>query len=611
MKKPLAALAAAALLLSACPAVSAAETEIPSAEDYILSSFTKAPVIDGKVTEDEWGAPLFVYEKTAAEEDRPGTLWQVDEKRPTVPASVKGYFGWDSQTLYIAMTMETPTHCNPERQKVDLWKGDSLLLNIQSPADARNYTMGFCHSTFGPKLCMAYQWNPQEGGLPNGKKNGYFYVDRNSGNTVTTYEVALPAAMLGCTRLSIGDSLPFSLALHLAGETYQEAGDPVSGCFYEWGAGLLDPDAAEGCVQLHLSGMAKTQGDFRYALSEDGTEATILQYTGDDSSVVIPDMMEEKPVTAIGEDAFNGCTAVSDIVWPATVYQIGRNAFAGTAFEDKLKAAPDGPVYVGNVLCRYNDHTGNAGNRSVIVLREDTRGIADGVFGDGYDRTVIVPQQTVYLGENNEAYWIIQQDSPAILQAENMALFHTVMDSVSNAEGNARAFFKNYNNASSSLYTALVATGETDLEMRALFGAESSLCAIFPIDEQENPVLERMGYIVLPLPKDSNSYVYQITEEGYIEEKDCWIQGNLLIIQTASFGLFAISSEPLQNYEWIMGDINRDGLVNTTDARLALQFAVGKLAFSDEERYLADVNGDNAVDTTDARLILQHAVGKI
>ena len=53
MKKPLAALAAAALLLSACPAVSAAETDSPSTEDYILSSFTKSPVIDGKITGDE------------------------------------------------------------------------------------------------------------------------------------------------------------------------------------------------------------------------------------------------------------------------------------------------------------------------------------------------------------------------------------------------------------------------------------------------------------------------------------------------------------------------------------------------------------------------------
>lgn len=611
MKKPLAALAAAALLLSACPAVSAAETVTPSPEEYILPFLTNPPAIDGRITEGEWGELLFTYEATAAEEDRPGTLWQVDETRPTVPASVKGYCGWDSHALYIAVTVETPTHCNPEHQKIDLWKGDCLLLNIQSPADMETYTMGFCYSTFGPKIRLAYQWGPLEKALNNGKKNDYFYVDRNNDGTVTTYELALPAAMLGCTRLSIGDNLSFSLALHLVDETYQQAGDPVSGCFYEWGAGLIEPDAADDRVQLYLSGLAKAQGDFRYVLSEDGEEVTVLQYTGHDSSVVIPDMIEDTPVTAIGSGAFDGCTTVSDITWPTTIYKIGRSAFAGTAFEDRLKAAPDGPVYVGNMLCRYNGDTGSAGNQLTIVLRDDTRGIADGVFSESYAGTIIVPQETVCLGEDNEAYWIIHKNAPAIVYAENAGLPYTAVDSISNADGSIQAFVKTDGGSLVSLFAAQLSTGETDPDMKVLFGAESSLYAISPMDEQENLVLEGEGYVILPLPKDSHSYVYQITEEGNIFKQLYWIQENRLIVKVQSFGLFAISSEPLHNYERLIGDVNADSLVNTTDARLALQFSVGKIDMSEEVQYFADVNRDGTVDTTDARLILQHAVGKI
>ena len=61
----------------------------------------------------------------------------------------------------------------------------------------------------------------------------------------------------------------------------------------------------------------------------------------------------------------------------------------------------------------------------------------------------------------------------------------------------------------------------------------------------------------------------------------------------------------------IEGDINGDGKVDTTDARLALQYAVGKIDLSAAQQTAGDVNGDGKVDTTDARLILQKAVGKI
>jgi len=58
------------------------------------------------------------------------------------------------------------------------------------------------------------------------------------------------------------------------------------------------------------------------------------------------------------------------------------------------------------------------------------------------------------------------------------------------------------------------------------------------------------------------------------------------------------------------GDVNGDNKVDSTDARLVLQRAVGKISTLPIPE-AADVNGDNKVDSTDARLILQHAVGKI
>jgi len=60
-----------------------------------------------------------------------------------------------------------------------------------------------------------------------------------------------------------------------------------------------------------------------------------------------------------------------------------------------------------------------------------------------------------------------------------------------------------------------------------------------------------------------------------------------------------------------LGDVNEDGAVDSTDARLVLQFAVKKIQPNELKLKVADVNGDGRTDSTDARLILQYAVRKI
>ncbi len=67
--------------------------------------------------------------------------------------------------------------------------------------------------------------------------------------------------------------------------------------------------------------------------------------------------------------------------------------------------------------------------------------------------------------------------------------------------------------------------------------------------------------------------------------------------------------EPTQNAT--IGDINGDNKVDSTDARLILQYTVGKIGADVLNVVNGNVNGDDKVDSTDARLVLQYAVGKI
>lgn len=61
----------------------------------------------------------------------------------------------------------------------------------------------------------------------------------------------------------------------------------------------------------------------------------------------------------------------------------------------------------------------------------------------------------------------------------------------------------------------------------------------------------------------------------------------------------------------LTGDVNGDTKVDSTDARLTLQYAVGKIDANALDLAASDVDGDGKTDSTDARLILQYAVGKI
>ena len=61
----------------------------------------------------------------------------------------------------------------------------------------------------------------------------------------------------------------------------------------------------------------------------------------------------------------------------------------------------------------------------------------------------------------------------------------------------------------------------------------------------------------------------------------------------------------------LLGDVNGDGLVDTTDAKLIMQLDLDLISPADLNMEVADVNGDGLVDTTDAKLIMQLDLGLI
>lgn len=76
-----------------------------------------------------------------------------------------------------------------------------------------------------------------------------------------------------------------------------------------------------------------TSGDWVYKLNEDQTTVTLTSYTGSDSEIVIPDTIDGKCVTAVGDGSKifgEKASKINSVTLPQTVEKIGNNAFYNT-----------------------------------------------------------------------------------------------------------------------------------------------------------------------------------------------------------------------------------------------------------------------------------------
>ena len=97
---------------------------------------------------------------------------------------------------------------------------------------------------------------------------------------------------------------------------------------------------AERLEALFAENTPAPASDFTYEITE-ADEVTVTGYTGGEIIVVIPDSIEDKPVTEIAEGAFAGMGNLKAVSVPATVRAIGKDAFKDCGSLSSLRT----PVY--------------------------------------------------------------------------------------------------------------------------------------------------------------------------------------------------------------------------------------------------------------------------
>ena len=170
---------------------------------------------------------------------------------------------------------------------------------------------------------------------------------------------------------------------------------------------------------LSVSAAATADGNYTYEDNDDGG-VTITKYQGSDADVVIPDTIDGKKVTSIGDEAFKYCESLTSVTIPDSVTSIGNEAFAGCTSLTTV-TIPDSVTDIGSYAfygctsltsVTIPDSVTSIGEGAFyectsltsVTIPDSVTSIGDRAFGDCTSLTsVIIPDSVTSIG--NRAFY--------------------------------------------------------------------------------------------------------------------------------------------------------------------------------------------------------------
>lgn len=191
--------------------------EVQAADNRLeIPKFETAPVIDGTVSEEEWGKAAFTVK------DGEENIQTLDEGG-VFPADFTAdiYLGYDSTHIYIAAVAEYEIHKNEALLPTDLWAGDCMQIQISDSIGTDRNELGFTFNSLTQKQ-QAVAWASTGDFTMEGGEGQDYIVYRDG--TKTVYEIALGIEQFTkkITEFTDGMTMPFSLSFHMSGGGFLE-----------------------------------------------------------------------------------------------------------------------------------------------------------------------------------------------------------------------------------------------------------------------------------------------------------------------------------------------------------------------------------------------------
>jgi len=311
-------------------------------------------------------------------------------------------------------------------------------------------------------------------------------------------------------------------------------------------------------------------GDIRYYSYEVSDGKAVITAVSREiaGEVTLPATLDGYPVTAVGADAFRGCTGITSLTIPSAVETIGEGAFYGCS-------------NLQSVHWKAVDCTVAGGAATPLFAACDKLNYVH--VSGGVKR---VP-----------AYAFIGAPITAVS-------FATGVECVGDY-----AF-----SGCTALRSVTLPQGVLTVGEGAFRGCSAVETVILPDS------LQTIGSYAFMSCKGMREITVGrgLQTVGYAAFLDCAALSSVRYNGTAAMRTAVqcgSDNTPFVEAQWHYtapkGDVDGNGKVDSTDARLVLQYAVKKIAADALDTTAADVDGSGAVDSTDARLILQYAVKKI
>ncbi len=156
-----------------------------------------------------------------------------------------------------------------------------------------------------------------------------------------------------------------------------------------------------------------TQDGFTFSLINNDSEYMVEEYNGTSSDVIVPSTYDNKPVTQIGENAFNKKTSIKSVAIAKSIEYIGANAFYFCSSLEKVKFEK------GSQLKEIGEYAFSGCSKlSYIQLPENIEDICDYAFRGCIKLNYTVKDGLKYLGtQTNSCFYLVERESTSITQA--------------------------------------------------------------------------------------------------------------------------------------------------------------------------------------------------